>query len=141
MTAHRLYRRNVSGSSISPADCQQAVQDPRLAQNDLPRVCAYEVAHPQRDDHRHVHELLVALDLEGEQIGQRVGEQKGQECHPEGDAGGEQDGIRVELGAEQPLVVLQGQLVGDRPISEPPEGVDQQQDVRNEEQGGDESNR
>ena len=88
---------------------------PVLSQDDLPRVGAHQVAHPQRDDHRHVHELLVPLHLEGEQIGERVGQQQREERHPEGDAGGEQDRVGIELGAEQPLVVLQRQLVGDAP--------------------------
>ena len=47
----------------------------------------------------------------------------------------------VELGAEQPLVVLQRQLVGDDAAAEPPERVDQQQHVGNEEQRGDEPDR
>jgi len=63
----------------------------------------------------------VSLDLECQQVGQRVGEEEREERHPERDAGREEDRVRIELGAEQALVVLERQLVGDDAASEAPE--------------------
>ena len=118
---------------------QQAVENPLLAQDDLPGVRANEVAHPERDDHRHVHELLVPPHLERQQIGQRIGEKQREEGDSQRDAGRKENRVGIEIGAEESAVVLQCELVRDRPTLEAPEGMHEQQDIGDEEQDGDES--